>query len=169
MDCDTYVTRIKNSQFPTLVAAHQAEVRGPPVGRGPQVENRCSTTQRRSRLQHGYCIGGSRRSAQATPGKGLVQGLSMAARAGVEPTTLRLRVIVSTNAPRHGGANGNHTYAETSLAIYLLIKHARDEIASILCWEDEAVGQRPQRCVHNVSLSSRHWVCTLSSRFVSYA
>ena len=32
----------KNSQFPTLVVAHQAEVRGPPVGRGPQVENRCS-------------------------------------------------------------------------------------------------------------------------------
>src|SRR6218665_418535 len=32
----------KNSQFPTLVAAHQAEVRGPPVGRGPQVENRWS-------------------------------------------------------------------------------------------------------------------------------
>ena len=30
----------KMSQFPTLVAAHQAEVRGPPVGRGPQVENR---------------------------------------------------------------------------------------------------------------------------------
>src|SRR6218665_2446611 len=26
----------------------------------------------------------------------------------------------------------------------LLIKHARDEIASILCWEDEAVGPRPQ-------------------------
>jgi len=30
----------KNSQFPTLVAAHQAKVRGPPVARGPQVENR---------------------------------------------------------------------------------------------------------------------------------
>jgi len=29
------------SQFPTLVAAHQVEVHGPPVGRGPQVENRC--------------------------------------------------------------------------------------------------------------------------------
>jgi len=30
----------KKSQFSTMVAAHQAEVRGPPVGRGPQVENR---------------------------------------------------------------------------------------------------------------------------------
>src|SRR6218665_3976076 len=30
------------SQFPTFVAAHRAEVRGPPVGRGPQVENRCT-------------------------------------------------------------------------------------------------------------------------------
>src|SRR6218665_2200104 len=58
-----------------------------------------STTQRRSRLQHGYCIGVSRRSAQATAGKGLAQGPYMAARAGVEPTTLWLRVIASTNAP----------------------------------------------------------------------
>src|SRR6218665_259433 len=58
-----------------------------------------STTQRRSRLQHGYCIGVSRRSAQATAGKGLAHGPYMAARAGVEPTTLRLRVIASTNAP----------------------------------------------------------------------
>src|SRR6218665_125813 len=58
-----------------------------------------STTQRRSRLQHGCCIGVSRRSAQATAGKGLVQGPYMAARAGVEPTTLRLKVIVSTKAP----------------------------------------------------------------------
>src|SRR6218665_1033884 len=57
-----------------------------------------STTQRRSRLQHGYCIEVSRRSAQATAGKGLAQGLYVAARAGVEPTTLRLKVIVSTKA-----------------------------------------------------------------------
>src|SRR6218665_1731340 len=35
----------------------------------------------------------------ATAGKGLAQGPYMAARAGVEPTTLRLRVIASTNAP----------------------------------------------------------------------
>src|SRR6218665_2698447 len=47
----------------------------------------------------GYCIGVSRRSAQATAGKGLAQGPYMAAIAGVEPTTLRLRVIASTNAP----------------------------------------------------------------------
>src|SRR6218665_3474272 len=58
-----------------------------------------STAQRRSRLQHGYCIGVSRRSTQATAGKGLAQGPYMAAKAGVEPATLRLRVITSTNAP----------------------------------------------------------------------
>src|SRR6218665_1820066 len=58
-----------------------------------------STTQRRSRLQHGYCIGVSRRSEQATVGKELAQGPYMAARAGVEPTTLRLKAIDSTKAP----------------------------------------------------------------------
>src|SRR6218665_3026667 len=58
-----------------------------------------STTQRRSRIQHGYHIGVSRRSAQATAGKGLAQGSYLAARAGVEPTTLRLKVIASINAP----------------------------------------------------------------------
>ena len=52
-----------------------------------------TTTQRRSRLQHGDCIGVSRRSAQATVNKGLAQSPNVAARAGVEPTTLRLRVI----------------------------------------------------------------------------
>jgi len=46
-----------------------------------------------------YYIGVSRRSAQATVGKGLDQGPYMAARAGVEPTTLRLKEIVSTKAP----------------------------------------------------------------------
>ena len=40
-------------------------------------------------------------SAQATAGKGLAQGLYMAARAGVEPMTLRLKVIVSTKVPPH--------------------------------------------------------------------
>ena len=59
-----------------------------------------STTQRRSRLQHGYCIGVSRQRAQATAGKGLIKGPYMAARVGVEPTTLRLKVIVSTKAPQ---------------------------------------------------------------------
>ena len=58
-----------------------------------------STTQRRSRLQHRYCIGVSRRSAQATEGKGLAQGPYVAVRAGVKPTTLRLKVIASTKAP----------------------------------------------------------------------
>src|SRR6218665_1266326 len=49
--------------------------------------------------QHGHCIGVSRRSAQATAGKGLYQGPYMAARGGVEPTTLRLKIIVPTNPP----------------------------------------------------------------------
>src|SRR6218665_3989731 len=62
--------------------------------------------QRRSRLQHGYCIGVSRRSAQATAGKGLAQGAYVTARAGVEPTTLRLRVIASTNAPSRPTRSG---------------------------------------------------------------
>ena len=38
-------------------------------------------------------------------GKGLAQGPYMAARAGVEPTTLRLKVIASTNAPRRPTTN----------------------------------------------------------------
>jgi len=58
-----------------------------------------TTTQRRSRLHHGYCIGVSCRSAQATVSKGLTQGPYVAARAGVESTTLLLRVIDLTNAP----------------------------------------------------------------------
>src|SRR6218665_1330789 len=58
-----------------------------------------STTQRRSRIQHGYFIGVSRRSAQAIVCKGFAQGPYVTARAGVEPTTLRLKVIVSTNVP----------------------------------------------------------------------
>src|SRR6218665_1223610 len=58
-----------------------------------------SSTHRRSQLQHGCGIGVSRRSAQATAGKGLAQGPYVAARAGVEPTTLRLKVIVSTKTP----------------------------------------------------------------------
>src|SRR6218665_2381857 len=58
-----------------------------------------TTTQRRSRLQHGYCIGISRRSAKATVSKGLGQGPYVASRAGVEPKTLRFRVIDLTSAP----------------------------------------------------------------------
>src|SRR6218665_1771230 len=58
-----------------------------------------TTTRRRSRLQHGYCIGVSRRSAQATVSEGLLQGSNMMARAGVEPTTLRLKVIDSAKVP----------------------------------------------------------------------
>jgi len=50
-------------------------------------------------MQHRYCIGVTRRSAQATVGKGLAQGPYVVARAGAEPTTLRLRVINLSNAP----------------------------------------------------------------------
>src|SRR6218665_2422723 len=57
-------------------------------------------------LQPGYCIGVSRRSAQATPGKGLAQGSYVTARAGVEPTTLRLKVIDSTKAPSRPTSSG---------------------------------------------------------------
>src|SRR6218665_615645 len=57
------------------------------------------TTRKRSRLQHGYCIGVSCRSTQATVSKGLAQGPYVVARAGVEPMTLRLRVIDLTSAP----------------------------------------------------------------------
>ena len=49
--------------------------------------------------QHGYCAGVSRRSAQATAGKGLAQGPYVAARAGFETAALRLKGIDSTNAP----------------------------------------------------------------------
>ena|SRR6218665_1675277 len=58
-----------------------------------------TTTQRRSRQQHGYCIGVSRRSAQETVSEGLAQGPYMAARVGVVPATLRSKVIDSTKAP----------------------------------------------------------------------
>ena len=49
--------------------------------------------------RNGYCAGVSRRSSQATVSRGLAQGPYVAARAGVEPTTLWLRVIDLTNAP----------------------------------------------------------------------
>src|SRR6218665_1149211 len=51
-------------------------------------------------IQHGYCIGVSLRSAQATAGKGLVMpGPYVAARAGLEPTTPWLKVLVSPKPP----------------------------------------------------------------------
>src|SRR6218665_1317452 len=50
-------------------------------------------------IKHGYYIGVSRRSAHATVSKGLAQDPYVAARAGVEPTSLRLKVIASANAP----------------------------------------------------------------------
>src|SRR6218665_3581669 len=59
-----------------------------------------STTQRRSRLQHGYCIGVSRRSAQATVSKGLAQVPYVVARAAFEPMTLLTKGVDSTNEPK---------------------------------------------------------------------
>ena len=45
--------------------------------------------------------------------------------------------------------------------MYLLIKHAQDEIASILCWEDEAVGPGPQVVTGGLDL----WVRRTSQNF----
>src|SRR6218665_960204 len=58
-----------------------------------------STTQRRSRVQHGYCIGVSHRSSQATAGKGLAQGPYVAARAGVETHDLPVESHRLNKAP----------------------------------------------------------------------
>src|SRR6218665_1270690 len=44
-------------------------------------------------------VGGGYHPLFSLKGKGLAQGPYVAARAGVEPTTLRLKVIVSTKAP----------------------------------------------------------------------
>src|SRR6218665_3118450 len=52
----------------------------------------------------------SRRSAQATAGKGLAQGPYVTARAGVEPTTLRLKVIDSTKAPSRPTSCTSHIH-----------------------------------------------------------
>src|SRR6218665_281849 len=68
-----------------------------------------TTTQRRSRLQHRYCIGVSRRSTQVTVSEGLTHGPYMAARAGVEPTTLRLKSL--TLPKRHyASPTGVHSF-----------------------------------------------------------
>src|SRR6218665_4023021 len=40
-----------------------------------------------------------KRTGNSTAGEGLAEGAYVAARAGVEPTTLRLKAIVSTKAP----------------------------------------------------------------------
>src|SRR6218665_1153094 len=78
--------------------------------------------QRRSQLQHGYCIGVSRRSAQATAGKGLAQGPYLAARAGVEPTTLRLKVIDSSKTPPRP------TQRRVTFMIFIFLKGKEKEL-----------------------------------------
>ena len=50
-------------------------------------------------LDRAYCVGVSRRSAQATASEILVQDPYVAARAGFEPTTLRSLAFDSTNEP----------------------------------------------------------------------
>ena len=49
--------------------------------------------------QHRYCVGVSHWSAQATVSEGLAKGPYMAARARVEPTTLRTIGVDSMNEP----------------------------------------------------------------------
>src|SRR6218665_5756 len=66
--------------------------------------------------QHGYCMGVSRRSAQATAGKGLAQGPYMAARAQVEPMTLRTKGVDSTKAPPRS------IYGRQALIIYYYLR-----------------------------------------------
>src|SRR6218665_2985378 len=67
-------------------------------------------------LLHGYCIGVSRRSAQETVRKGLAQGPYVAARAEVEPTILRLRVIDLTNAPPRPTASNKKIQSTMSVS-----------------------------------------------------
>src|SRR6218665_279524 len=89
-----------------------------------------STTQRRSRLQHGYCIGVSPGSAQATAGKGLAQGPYVTARAGVEPTTLRLKVVDSTKAPSHPTSVGKSQILSSRRLLANLKYYQAD-----VCWQ----------------------------------
>ena len=49
--------------------------------------------------QHGYCVGIARQAPQATVTEGLAQGPCVAARSGIEPTTLRTKSVDSTKAP----------------------------------------------------------------------
>src|SRR6218665_3332034 len=51
--------------------------------------------------QHGYCVGVSRRSAQATASEGLAHGPYVVTRAGFEPTILRTKGDESTKEPPH--------------------------------------------------------------------
>src|SRR6218665_4004117 len=61
------------------------------------------------------------RSAQAAVGKGLAQGPYVAARAGVEPTTLRLKVIASTNAPPRPNQFAQLIYISVHRSVILLL------------------------------------------------
>ena len=68
-------------------------------------------------LQTTAWIGVLRRSAQATVSKGLALGPYVAARVGVEPTTLRLRVIDLTNAP----PRSTMTYEKELLSLFKIL------------------------------------------------
>ena len=89
--------------------------------------------------QHGYCIGVSRRSAQATAGKGLAQGPYVAARAGVEPTTFRLKVIVSSKAPPRGDPTKGLAPATVPSSMRHITRSNSDDITLLIiptwsCW-----------------------------------
>ena len=82
-------------------------------------------------------------SAQATAGKGLAQGPYVTARAGVEPTTLRLKVIASTNAPsRHlkyiFKVQIEHcllsNISKRSSRTYLCFQSSIQKTARAMCW-----------------------------------
>ena len=55
--------------------------------------------------QHGYCAEFHAEAPQATVSEELAQGPYMVARAGVEPTKLRLKAINTTNVPRRPQAH----------------------------------------------------------------
>ena len=74
---------------PGLSGAAEVYLNTSPVSEKPR---KLSTTARK--LYRSFT-----RSAQATVSKGLAHGSYVAARAGVGPTPLRLKVIDSTNAP----------------------------------------------------------------------
>src|SRR6218665_930313 len=101
------VTHIKKiSQFPTLVAAHRAEVRGPPVGRGPQVEKRWlrefrdDTDEARrgggraSRLRVGSFVGGGGREVENRWLREFRDDTDEARRGGCSSTRLSVGILM---------------------------------------------------------------------------
>ena len=73
--------------------------------------------------QHGYCARVSHRSATGNCVLGLAQGPCMVARAGFEPTTIRLKVIDSTNAP----PRPTHTYTVSNCILNISLRYGTIE------------------------------------------